>query len=130
MAVISVTRLRLRSLDYLPDFIEYADLAYNQAKQAPGNIHTITRSQTETAYWTLTAWDNEASMKTYMMADAHREAMPKLVEWSDEASFVHWNQDSSELPSWDIAEQRMTEHGKFGPLKYPSEAHLQNQFSV
>lgn len=30
--------------------------------------------------WTLTAWDNEASMKTYMMADAHREAMPKLVE--------------------------------------------------
>jgi len=25
--------------------------------------------------------------------------MPKLVEWwSDEASFVHWNQDSSELP--------------------------------
>lgn len=130
MAVISVTRLRLRSLDYLPNFIEYADLAYNQAKQDPGNIHTITRSQTETAYWTLTAWDNEASMKTYMMADAHHEAMPKLVEWSDEASFVHSNQDSSELPSWDIAEQRMTEHGKFGLLKYPSEAHLQNQFSV
>ena len=28
-------------------------------------------------------------MQTYMMADAHREAMPKLVEWSDEASFVN-----------------------------------------
>lgn len=49
----------------------------------------MTRSQTETAYWTLTAWDNEASMQIYMMADAHREAMPKLVERSDEASFVN-----------------------------------------
>lgn len=33
----------------------------------------------ETAYWTLTGWDNEASMQTYTMVDAHREAMPKLV---------------------------------------------------
>ncbi|WP_250126686.1 hypothetical protein [Chroococcidiopsis sp. CCMEE 29] len=69
-------------------------------------------------------------MQTYMMADAHREAMPKLVEWSAEASFVHWNQDSSELPSWEIAEQRMAEQGKFVSLKYSSKAHLRNQFSI
>jgi hypothetical protein len=69
-------------------------------------------------------------MQTYMMAGAHREAMSKLAEWRDEASVVHWNQDSSELPSWDIAEQWMTEQGRFGPLKYPSEAHLQKQFSI
>nr|MDZ8003349.1 hypothetical protein [Nostoc sp. DedSLP05]MDZ8100863.1 hypothetical protein [Nostoc sp. DedSLP01] len=30
-------------------------------------------------------------MQIYMMANAHREAMPKLVEWSDKASVVHWN---------------------------------------
>jgi len=91
----------------------------DQSNIASGNIQTVTRSQTETAYWTLTG-DNEASMQIYMMADAHREAMPKLVEWSDEASFVHWNQDSSELPSWDIAEQWMAEQGKFVSLKYSS----------
>ena len=130
MAVISVTRLRLRSLDYLPAFLEYADPAHAQAEQAPGNIHTLIRAQTETVYWTLSVWDNEASMRTYMMADAHGKAMPKLVEWSDEASTVHWNQESSELPSWDVAEQWMAEHGKFLPLKYPSEAHLQKRFSV
>lgn len=76
----AVTWSRLQSPYYLPDFLEYADRAYNQSKQAFGNIQTVTRSQTETAYWTLTAWDNEASMQTYMITDAHREAMPKLVE--------------------------------------------------
>jgi hypothetical protein len=69
-------------------------------------------------------------MQIYMMADAHREAMPKLVERSDEASFVNWNQDSSELPNWDIAEQWMAEQGKFVSLKYSSKAHLRNQFSI
>ena len=130
MAVISVTQLQLRSPYYLLTFLEYANRAYDQSKQASGNIQTVVRSQTETAYWTLTAWDNEASMQIYMMADAHREAMPKLVEWSDEASFVNWNQDSSELPIWDIAEQRMAERGKFVSLKCPSKAHLRNQFSI
>lgn len=42
MAVISVTRLRLRSLHYLPAFLEYAERTHSQAKQAPGNIHATT----------------------------------------------------------------------------------------
>ena len=130
MALISVTRTRLRSLRYLSAFLEYAERSYSQAKQAPGNIHATTRSQTETIYWTLSAWDDEASMQTYMMAGTHREAMTKLAEWCDEASVVHWHQDSSELPSWDVAEQWMSKHGRFGPLKSPSEAHLQKQFSI
>jgi len=54
--------LRLQTL-LSPNFF-YADRAYDQSKQASGNIQTVTRSQTETAYWTLTAWDNEASMQT------------------------------------------------------------------
>lgn len=78
-AVISVTWSRLQSPYYLPTFLEYAARAYDRSKQASGNIQRVTRSQTETAYWTLTAWDNEASMQIYMMGDAHREAMPKLV---------------------------------------------------
>jgi len=65
-----------------------------------------------------------------MMEGVHREAMTKLVEWCDETSFVHWNQDSPELPSWEVAERWMTEHGKFPPLKYPSEAHRQERFSI
>jgi hypothetical protein len=130
MALISVTRARLRSLRYLPAFLEYADHSHSQAERAPGNIHTTTRSQTRTIFWTLTAWDDEPSMRAYMLAGAHREAMPKLVEWCDEAAVVHWNQDSPELPSWDVAEQWMTEYGKFTPLKYPSEAHRQKRFSL
>ncbi|MBV8885409.1 MAG: DUF3291 domain-containing protein [Chroococcidiopsidaceae cyanobacterium CP_BM_RX_35] len=108
MTLISVTRLRLRSLDYLPDFLEYGDRSLSQAEYAPGNLHTTTREQTQTAFWTLTAWEDEASMQAFMLAGDHREAMTKLVEWADEASTVHWHQDSSELPTWEIAEQWMT----------------------
>jgi|GEM_PF-3985354 len=46
MTLISVTRLRLRSLDHLPDFLEYADRSLSQAEHAPGNIHTTKREQT------------------------------------------------------------------------------------
>jgi hypothetical protein len=55
MTVISVTQLRLRSPYYQPAFLEYAERTYDQAKQAPGNIHTTTRAQTEMITYDLLA---------------------------------------------------------------------------
>ena len=39
-------------------------------------------------------------MKTFRGNSPHREAMQKLAGWCDEASFAHWEQDSTAWPSW------------------------------
>lgn len=120
MALISVTRLRLRSPRYLPAFLWHALSSHTQAKRAPGNLQTKTRRQAKNVFWTLTAWQNEAAMRAYMTSGSHRQAMPKLAQWCDEASVVHWEQDSNTLPSWQEAEQRMLQQGRLTKLPHPS----------
>jgi hypothetical protein len=51
------------------------------------------------AFWTLTAWAYDAAMNSYRTQDAHREALPKLIDWCDESSVVHWTQETRQLPS-------------------------------
>lgn len=123
MAFISVTRLRLRSFLYLPAFFWHAIPSMAQAKQAAGNLQTVTRRQGTTVFWTLTVWEDEASMRAYMTSGAHRQAMPKLVQWCDEAAVVHWRQDRSALPTWETAAQHLQQSGRLTPLPHPSMAH-------
>jgi hypothetical protein len=51
----------------------------------------------------LIAWQNEGAMNAYRITPPHRHAMPKLLEWGDEAAVVHWNQESAELQDWKTA---------------------------
>jgi hypothetical protein len=66
----------------------------------------------------MTAWDNQESMRHYMTAGSHKEAMPRLLDWCDEASVVHWDQTQAVLPSWTEADQRMRANvcPKYGTL--------------
>jgi len=123
MAFVSITRLRLRSFVYLPSFFRYAIPSNQQSVTAPGNLVTQTRQQGLKTFWTLTVWDDEASMRRFMTSGAHREAMPKLAQWCDEASSVHWLQESTELPSWAEVQQRMRSDGRVYPVKHPSPNH-------
>ncbi len=52
-------------------------------------------------FWTMTIWREEADMRRYMTNGAHARAMPKLREWCDEASVVHWSEDGETLPDWE-----------------------------
>ena len=91
---ISVTRLRIRSARYLLMFIVYSLLSSRQAKRAPGNCGIDTLRDAHNAFWTRTAWQDEDSMRAFMMGGTHRRAMPKLLAWCDEAATVHWTQES------------------------------------
>ena len=62
-------------------------------------------------------------MRAFMLAGPHRRAMPKLLEWCDEASVVHWNQESPALPDWREAYRRMVEEGRPSKVNHPSPAH-------
>ncbi len=65
-------------------------------------------------------------MNAYRNAGAHRRAMPKLLNWCNEAAVVHWTQESSEIPSWQEAHHCMKEYGKLSKVYHPSIAQASN----
>lgn len=124
MAFISVTRLRLRSYFYLPQFIWHAYKSSRQAERADGFLDGRTVREASNTFWTVTAWQDEASMRQYRGSEAHSKAMPKLLDWCDEASVVNWQQDSSTLPDWEEAYAKMVAKGRTSKVRHPSKDQL------
>jgi hypothetical protein len=62
-------------------------------------------------------------MKNYMTTGSHRDAMPLLLKWCDEASVVHWEQAGGSLPTWAEADRRMREVGRPSKVHNPSPQH-------
>lgn len=123
MPFISITRLRIRALRFLPGFALHAVRTRNQVRAATGFLGGALLPDRDWTFWTLTAWTDEPSMRGYMLAGAHRRAMPRLVHWCDEASIVHWTQAEATLPSWAEADRRMRAEGRPSKLRHPSPQH-------
>ena len=68
-------------------------------------------------------------MRAYITTGAHRVAMPKLMQWCDEASIVHWDQAAATLPSWTEAEARMRGEGRPSKVRHPTADHLAMTFA-
>ena len=124
MALISITRLRLRLIRYLPGFLFYAFRSDRQARRAPGNLASDALNDANLAFWTRTAWTDESAMHAFMMASPHRSAMAKLLQWCDEAAVVHWTQESAALPDWKEAHRRLASEGRRSKVNHPSADHL------
>ena len=120
---ISVTRLRIRSIRFLPGFALYATRSLNQVKRAAGFQEGSLLPDRSWTFWTMTVWDSEEAMRRYMTAGAHKTAMSKLMNWCDEASVVHWEQSESVLPSWTEADRRMRADGRASKVRKPSPQH-------
>jgi hypothetical protein len=75
-------------------------------------------------FWTMTLWNSDVDMKAYRNTDSHKKAMPKLQHWCDEASIVHWQQQTDEFPTWVEAHQRMEVEGRLSKVRNPSADHL------
>ena len=128
MPFVSVTRLRLRSIRFLPLFVPHAFRTLRQAKVAPGFHGGSLLQDRSWTFWTLTLWDAQASMRAYMTGGDHRAAMPRLAGWCDEASVVHWEQGTDGLPSWAEAERRMRAEGRPSKIRHPSPQHADLSF--
>lgn len=124
MPLISATRLRIRSPWYMPVFFLQAFRSANQAKSAFGNQAVAVLNDARRTFWTCSSWASKDAMRAYMSSGVHQQVMRKLAHWCDEASVVHWEQDSSELPSWDVVHQRMQQDGRASRVTRPSPAHL------
>jgi len=123
MVFVSLTRLRLRSIRFLPGFALYAVRSQMQVQKAAGFLKVELLPDKNWAFWTLTAWDSQESMRGYMTSGAHKKAMPHLMHWCDEASVAHWTQPDAVLPTWAEADKRMREIGRASKLNHPSPRH-------
>jgi hypothetical protein len=123
MPFLSATRLHLRSKLYYLPFLLYTWRSGRQARKSPGFRGGALGGDADGGMWTVTAWDLEASMREFRSSGAHRAAMPKLLNWCDEASFTHWTVETADLPTMDEAYQRLRSGGKISKVNHPSAAH-------
>jgi hypothetical protein len=128
--VVSITRLRLRSVLFLLPFAFRASRSTRQALRTPGCHGACTRKTRGLAFWTLTMWDDEKSMRSFVSQSPHREVMPKLSGWCDEASVAHWVQESVAMPEWSTATRVLLERGRLLRVTHPSDAHKKGELNV
>ena len=129
MTFVSLTRLRIRSIRFLPSFVVYTVRARGQARRAAGFLGGTLLLDRKWTFWTMTAWADEASMRAYRNTDAHKAAMPKLLDWCDEASLAHWLQPETTVPSWLEAGKKMREIGRISKVRHPSPHHEDLSFA-
>jgi hypothetical protein len=129
MPLISVTHLRIRSLRFLPAFRFHAMRANSQLRGAVGFNAGAFLPERHRTFWTLSCWERAEDMRAYMKTGPHRTAMPKLMEWCDEASVVNWEQDGPTLPDWFEADRRMRLEGRPSKVRHPTPDHLGMTFA-
>ena len=129
MIFVSLTRLRIRSARFLPFFLLHMLRTVMQLRKAPGFRHGDLLADRSWTFWTMTAWDNQQNMRDYMTTGSHKNAMPHLLHWCDEAAVAHWTQPEAALPSWTEAGHRMSDSGRASKVLNPSPQHATLSFS-
>ena len=123
MSIVSITRFRARAIWFVPMFIIHAQRSIAQIRNAKGCLSMALLKDKDHAFWTMTLWADEHAMKVYTTSGSHRKAMPRLAEWADEASVVHWFQDHAKRPDWNEASRRMRAEGRPSKLRHPGPHH-------
>lgn len=124
MFIVSVTRLKVRSVWYVVPFFVATMASRRQIRRARGFVAGRLAVERPLGFWTMTVWSSEEAMRTFRNTGAHRQAMPRLLDWCDEASYVHWGQDAGTVPSIDVAYERLLASGHLSKVNHPSAAHL------
>jgi hypothetical protein len=127
MTLVSVTRLRVRSVRFVPGFIWYTWRSLRQARRSAGCLGADVRREKRLVFWTRTAWSDLHAMHAYVGSGAHRTAMPNLQNWCDEASVVHFEDASGALPDWDAAAEKIRRDGRPSRVRHPSDAHARGE---
>lgn len=128
MTFVSVTRLRLRSWRFVPAFLWTNELIVQQLTRSSGFRKGKLLIDKHRTFWTVTMWSDQASVRQFRDAASHRIAMPKLLNWCDEASLAHWEQSGDTLPDWPDAWTRLLRHGRASKVRYPSAEHARLAF--
>jgi heme-degrading monooxygenase HmoA len=124
---VSVTRLRVRSFLYLPQFLWHAARSMRQTEHSPGFLDGQVQREARNTFWTVTLWNDPEAMNAFRLSGAHRAVMPKLLDWCDEASVAHGAQETAQLPEWAEAHRRIVAEGRPSKVNHPSSDHSANR---
>jgi hypothetical protein len=128
MAVIVVTRLRLRDPSLLDEFFTHAVAVIEQAQNSAGNLGTDALAEANNTWWTVSSWQDRGSMRTFVDTEPHQTTMSMIDHLCDEATFVDWEQDSAELPDWQTSHQHIVADGQAAALSNASAANESRAF--
>jgi len=120
MPSVSITRLRVRSWLDIPSFLWHAQASQRQLRRSAGFRRGALSPSLRRVFWTVSVWDDDAAMKRFRDTGAHRTAMPKLLDYCDEASVAHWMQDGDEVPDGTVMLERMQSIGRLSKVRHPS----------
>ncbi len=123
MVFVSLTRLRIRSIRFLPVFALHTVRTLRQVRKSPGFQTGALLPDRSFTFWTLTLWDTQEDMRRYITTGDHKIAMPRLLDWCDEASIAHWTQTDATVPTWLEADHRMRTEGRISKVRNPSPQH-------
>jgi heme-degrading monooxygenase HmoA len=128
MAVIVVTRLRLRDPALLDEFFAAAVAVLEQAKGSAGTLGVDVLADAGNVWWTATAWQDRGQLRAFVSADPHRGTMARIDDWCDEATFAEWAQSSPSLPDWQASYRHIIDAGTVASLIHASAAHETRAF--
>jgi len=128
VAVIVVTRLRLKDPALLDEFFTDAVAAIEQAQKSEGNLGADALADADNAWWSVSSWQARGPMRAFVDSEPHRTITTRLDHYCDEATFVDWEQDSPDLPDWQTNWRHLTADGKVAELTHPSEANQTRAF--
>ncbi|HJU33993.1 MAG TPA: hypothetical protein VJ695_02615 [Nitrososphaera sp.] len=103
-----VTFLPLKSWRHMIPFQLMTSKVIKQAKQSHGIVdYAVKADFPKKHFWTLSIWENQYSMRQFVMADPHFLAMKKFEVWAgDGSAFAHWTSSTSSI-DWEEAMRRL-----------------------
>jgi len=101
--------LPLKSFWQIPHFFLYTAQVTKQLASAEGVLgYSVLARPLSKQFWTLSAWKDDAALRTFVQYPPHTRIMTALTPHMGETKFVRWMVKGFQLPlSWEDAPSRL-----------------------
>jgi hypothetical protein len=106
--VVLLSYLPLKHRRRLPWMMVYSWRITRQLRTARGLAgYSLLAHPLKKSFWTLSAWDNDTALQTFVRTAPHREIMGALAPHMGKTSFTQWAAPGGDLPPrWEEALRR------------------------
>ena len=103
--------LPLKSGRRIPGFLLHTARIMAQLRKSGGLLGYSLRAELMAKrFWTLSAWEDEASLHGFVRAQPHARTMVALIPHMGATRFIRWTVKGSQLPlDWEDALRRWSE---------------------